>query len=173
MPHGVTGREIAIGPQRVKRDVELALKKSLSQGNPQGLPVNVSVRLTSIWLVSPGQKLVFGGTSAVNGDITITSSVDGSVVTPTRDVRGVAKRFVPDGLIGAIATKNPLIDYQNVVKGFAERIGVGVLNTTSEPIATGTPENWKNEKTGQSTNMTPQQIAWCRQQHGTDFCAEG
>ncbi len=133
MKSGVTGREISISSEQVKRDVQAALKRSLSIGNPQGDPVKVTVRIKSVALVSPGQSLLIGGVSAISGDITVTNLKTGEAVVPTRDVAGFGSGYAPGGVIGALTTKNPQADYENVVNGFAGRIQSGLFNTDSSP----------------------------------------
>ncbi|MEP5732616.1 MAG: hypothetical protein ABJL67_24965 [Sulfitobacter sp.] len=121
----VRGRQNSIAPSRVQSDVRNTLLAYLKEGSPGTRAVDADVVITSVNLVSPGQSLVVGGTSNIQGTLTVTDATTGEVILETTEVAGAAEGGYPlGGLIGAAvkASVTPEDDYKSTVVGFSKSV---------------------------------------------------
>ncbi len=120
---GVTGRNITVSPAQLQQDLTVALRSQLgaSQSGTSDLRVSVS----SLSLVSPGQALLIGGISTLQGVVEIKNIRTGEVILPATTVYGYADGgYAPGGVIGALAAGTPEEDYARTVASFASDLRI-------------------------------------------------
>jgi len=136
---GVTGRVNEFSKEDVARDIRATLAHALRKSATGTTPVDVTVRLTGVHLVSPGQSLLIGGTSAISGVLEVKDVRSGAMVLEPTKVYGTAKgAYAPGGIIGAISTRSVDDDYRRTIAGFSgdvERRLFGAVDTTNKPSA--------------------------------------
>lgn len=135
----VTGRDIAVSNAQVQADIRQALAARMQgRGAVDGSPVNVTVNVDSVSLVSPGQSLLVGGVSSISGSITITDVATGAVILPLTAVRASSEGWAPGGILGATSRGTAEADYAQTVASFANSIATRVLGTATS-ATTGAP----------------------------------
>jgi len=118
---GVSGRALTVAPSKVADDVDQAVTRQLAAASGRGnRSVDVEISLSSVQLVSPGQSLLIGGTSAINGIVRVVDSNTGAILLDDKKLVGTAKGgYGAGGLIGALSTRKAEDDYKATVLGFA------------------------------------------------------
>ena len=127
---GITGRESDKTPAQVKADVEQALRATLLGPDARRGNAEVLVQITSVRLVSPGQKFALGslgGASAITGVITVTGAGSGSVLLAPTEVSASSEELRLGGVIGALTTPSVEKDYADTVAGFANNVKTRLL----------------------------------------------
>ncbi len=124
----VSGRSTNISPAQVRSDVQRALEgRLLGRGAGGGTPVRVTVDVTSVNLVSPGQSLLIGGVSQIVGTVTVDDFASAEVLVPETRVSGSGEGWSGGGVVGAVSRGTPEADYAQTVAGFANTVATRLL----------------------------------------------
>ncbi|MFW2544398.1 hypothetical protein ACN2XU_17315 [Primorskyibacter sp. 2E107] len=126
---GLKGRSLSISPDRLKADMQDALALQL-QPMPSG-NTDVSVVVTNVALVSPGQAAFIGGNSTIKATVSARGA-DGAVVLAPTEITTASEQLRLGGLVGAMMTPKAEDDYRFTVSGFAKAVRKRLLG--KEPL---------------------------------------
>ncbi len=149
---GVSGRSISIPPSQVQADISRALAARMrGRGMPGGNPVQVSVDVQRVALVSPGQSLLIGGVSTVSATVSVADLYTGTVLLPATEMTATSEGWAPGGIIGASSRGTPEQDYQRTVASFADAVAQRLLGANAASGATA----FSNGRSPQTTTAAP------------------
>ena len=114
-------RKADLPPERIARDVEGALEAELESIRGTR-PVDVSVVVTDVGLVTRGQAVLLGGLNLMTGTMQVTDSATGQVIVPPTKVTGTADDVGLVGIVGALRIGSVEQEYQQLVAGFAAEV---------------------------------------------------
>ncbi|WP_136439860.1 hypothetical protein [Pacificoceanicola onchidii] len=126
---GIKGRSITVSQERLKADLDAGLALQLqpqASGN-----TDVSVLVTKVSLVSPGQAALLGGNSTIKATVSARDGKGAIVLAPTEIVT-VSEQLRLGGLMGAMMTPKAEDDYAFTVSGFAKAVRKRLLG--KEPL---------------------------------------
>lgn len=115
---GLSGRSLNLSNTQIGTDIGRALQSKLNP-TPEGNS-DLSVKMQSFRLVSPGQTILVGGASSVVGTIQITNLETRAITVPPTEVS--IQLSSGGGLIDAALSRGPTRDYQQHVDIFTSNI---------------------------------------------------
>ncbi|OBY25966.1 hypothetical protein [Leisingera sp. JC1] len=117
-----TGREYTISETQFIQQLDAALTRQIqARGMNGGTKAVLSVTPTKLALVSPGQALVVGGRSQIEGIVTLKTTQGETLVAPVT-IKGFTDELRAGGLIGAMTTPSASEDYRRTLDGFANNV---------------------------------------------------
>ena len=136
---GVAGRKMAydVAPDQINADLTQALRARL-HATPQGNG-DVTVKITSVRLMSRMQEMMLGGASYVQGVITVTDVASGRQIVPSTKALSTSRRFRLGGPIGAAMAPTAADDYQQTIESFAQSVLVRLSPRHNVPVAADSP----------------------------------
>ncbi|MDB5666679.1 hypothetical protein [Cypionkella sp.] len=136
---GVAGRKMDfdVSPAQIKADLTAALRNKL-RATPQGHG-DVTVKITSVRLMSRMQEMMLGGASYVQGTLMVADTVTGQQIVPPTKVFATSQRLRVGGPIGAAVAPTAKQDYHETLESFAMNVLVRLSPRNNAMVAADSP----------------------------------